>query len=336
MHRPHAGHQPPPPPHPTGRAAAETLPGMRGESPWTTRRLLSWMGEAFTSKGLDSPRLLAEILMSHVIGCERLKLYTDPDRPANADERTRLRDLVARALKHEPVQYLVGEAWFFGMPFHVDPRVLIPRPATEVIPETILQRAQSTHGVGFDGAGLLILDVCTGSGCIAIATLKKLKAARAVASDINADAISLATGNAARHLVADRIEFIQGDMLAAFHNHPIAGRESTFDYVASNPPYIPDDEWDAVAPNVKDHEPHSALRGGPDGLEFVRHLLSPEPPSIPVPRLLKPGGMLLIEVADSRAEIAREMLGADPHLESPRVLKDHEGLPRVIVATRRE
>ena len=109
------------------------------EQTWTTRKLLAWMSDAFTKKGLDSPRLLAEMLMAHVIGCERLKLYTDPDRPANDLERETLRTLVTRALKHEPVQYLVGEAWFFGMPFHVDKRVLIPRPATETIVEHVAE-----------------------------------------------------------------------------------------------------------------------------------------------------------------------------------------------------
>ena len=115
---------------------------------WTTRRLLAWMGEAFTKKGLEAPRLQSELLLAHVIGCERLRLYMEADRPASPLERDQLRDLVSRALAHEPVQYLVGEGWFFSLPFHVDRRVLIPRPATETIVQHVLQHARVEPGFG--------------------------------------------------------------------------------------------------------------------------------------------------------------------------------------------
>src|SRR5689334_4295009 len=142
---------------------------------WTTRTLLSWMQEAFARKELDSPRLMAELLLSHVLGCDRLRLYMDADRPASPLERDRLRELVGRALKNEPVQYLVGEAWFYGLPLHVSPAVLIPRPSTEVIVEQVLLHARAEPGFGGKtGEGVRFVDVCTGSGCIAIALLKNL------------------------------------------------------------------------------------------------------------------------------------------------------------------
>lgn len=293
---------------------------------WTTRRLLTWMGEAFTRKGLDSPRLLAEMLVAHVVGCERLRLYMDPDRPASPLERETLRGLVGRALKHEPVQYLVGEAWFFGLPFKVDPRVLIPRPGTETIVQEVLQHQRATRGAR--GEGVLIADVCTGSGCIAISLLKNLPEARAAASDISGTALELARENAVRHGVADRLDLLQGDMLGPLLAHPATRGSPSLDYLVSNPPYIPDDEWDAVAPNVKDHEPHGALRGGADGLDLVRPLLRDGP------RLVKPGGLMLVEVADTRGTRAAELFAGEGTLKDVRVLTDFEGLPRVVCATK--
>ncbi|MCC6952405.1 MAG: peptide chain release factor N(5)-glutamine methyltransferase [Phycisphaerales bacterium] len=296
---------------------------------WTTRKLLAWMGQAFTKKGLDSPRLMAEMLVAHVIGCDRLKLYLDQDRPASPLERQTLRDLVTRALAHEPVQYLVGDAWFFGLAFHVDRRVLIPRPATETIVEHVLQHARATHGVGARGEGLLIADVCTGSGCVAISLLKRLPGARVVASDLSPDALEVARLNASRHGVLDRLDLLRGDLLAPFAEFPATRGEPSLDYLVANPPYIPDDEWPGqVDRNVLDHEPHLALRGGPDGLTLVRPLIADGA------RLLKPGGLLLVEVASSRAEEARSLADASPALADARVLQDVEGLPRVVVATR--
>lgn len=298
----------------------------RAADPWTTRRLLAWMGDAFTKSKLDSPRLCAELLMAHVIGCDRLKLYMDPDRPASPLERDSLRDLVARALKHEPVQYLVGEGWFHALPFHVDRRVMVPRPSTETIIEQLLLHARAQPGFGGlkgTGDGLTIADICTGSGCVAISLLKTLTGARAVAVDISADALDVARQNAQRHGVADRIDFLQGDLLEPLNGHP-AGLH--LHYIVSNPPYVPDTEWDDVPPNVKDYEPHLALRGGPDGLELVRRLIAD------APRRLRPGGLLLIELASSSAATAVEVANAQPGLADARIATDHEGLPRVLVA----
>ncbi len=303
---------------------------------WTTRKLLAWMGAAFTKKDLDSPRLLAELLMAHVVGCDRLKLYMDPDRPAAPLERETLRDLVARALQHEPVQYLVGEAWFFGLPLKVDRRVLIPRPCTETIVEHVLQHHRATHGPtqaesAVRGEGVLIADVCTGSGAIAIALMKHLPAARCVATDISADALDVARENAVRHNVADRIDFLQGNLLGALNSFAPAAADASLDYLVSNPPYIPDDEWPGqVDRNVLDHEPHVALRGGTDGLTFVRPLLTDGP------RLLKPGGLLMVEVAASRAAEAAEVAKRQTKLKNVQLLKDHEGLDRVVLGTRAE
>lgn len=306
--------------------------------PWTTRKLLAWMGEAFTKRELDSPRLLAEMLLAHVIGCERLKLYMDPDRPASPLERETLRDLVGRALKHEPVQYLAGYSWFFGLKIKVDRRVLIPRPATETIVEHVLQHARARTGNATRGEGLLIADVCSGSGCIAIALLKNLPGARAVATEISEEAAALARENAIEQGVIDRLEILVGDLLEPLFDHPTTRGVESLDYLVSNPPYVPDDEWDAIEPNVKDHEPHMALRGGADGLDVVRRLLPPQgtDPTRGASRFVKPGGLLLVEVCDSRANVALELAKANPQLVDAAILKDFEGLPRVVVARKRE
>lgn len=296
---------------------AATTPPHAGAG-WTTRSLLAWMDGAFQRAGMESPRLCAEMLLAHVLGCERLRLYMDSDRPAGDDERARLRDLAARALRHEPVQHLVGEAWFFSLPFRVDKRVLVPRPSTETGVDLALRHAR-THDALSRG---VVADVCTGSGCVAIALLKNLPDARAVATDISPDALEVARANGARHGVEARLDLREGDLLA-----PLAGQ--SFDALIANPPYIPDDEWEGVPDNVRLYEPELALRAGPDGLAAVRPLL------VGAPGALAPGGLLVVEVAQSRAAEALAIAEAQPGLVGARVERDAEGRDRFIVAQRR-
>ncbi|MEM1183545.1 MAG: peptide chain release factor N(5)-glutamine methyltransferase [Planctomycetota bacterium] len=284
---------------------------------WTTRRLLDWITGAFTDRDLDSPRLSAEILVSHVVGCERLRLYMDPDRPASPSELDALRDLVKRALNHEPIQHLTQTAWFFGLPFHSDARALVPRPSTETLVEHLLQHSRRS-----DAAPLRrIADICTGSGCIAISLAKNLPEASFVATDLSQDALDLARSNAESHEVADRIEFREGNLL-----EPIEGDEP-FDAIVSNPPYIPDHEWYAVEANVKDHEPHSALRGGTDGLDLIRPLFEG------IAARLAPAGWAVVEVAAAHANDAAG-LADRAGLTDITVLKDHEGLDRIVAGRR--
>jgi release factor glutamine methyltransferase len=291
---------------------------------------MAWMIDTFSRKDLDAPRRQTEMLLEHVFGCKRLALYTDPDRPASPLERQGLRDLIGRALKHEPVQYLVGEAAFFGLDFKVDPRVLIPRPSTATIVEEVLQhdRAARPGAPGSKGEGLLIADICTGSGCIAISLLKNLPLARAVASDISPQALEIAAINAQRHGVADRIDFVTGDLFDALEQHPVARCARSIDYLVSNPPYIPDDEWNDVEPNVKNYEPHLALRGGTDGMSLVTPIIQQ------ASRLMTDRGLLLVEVASSRAPHAAQIAAGSVGLTDIRTLRDIDGLARVISARR--
>ena len=287
---------------------------------WTTRRLLAWMTESFTKRGIDAPKLCAEILLSTSLGCERLALYMQADREATPEQLNTLRALAQRALAHEPVQYLTGEAWFYGVRLTVDRRVLIPRPETETIVDLALEHLKALPGETATTPAL-VADVCTGSGAIACAIAKHARTATLLATDLSAEALEVARANATTCGLADRVEFAHGDMLA-----PLQGR-ADFEVICSNPPYIPDDEWADVEPNVRNHEPEMALRGGADGLDLVRPLLAG------AIDLLKPGGLLLVEIASSRAGEAESLAKARGY-ESVQIVRDLAARPRVLRAVR--
>ncbi len=288
---------------------------------WTTRRLLQWMTGHFTAKGIDSPRVVAEMLLAHVIGCERLRLYMEVDRPAQPLELSSLHELVARAADHEPVQYLVGHAWFFGREFAVTRSVLIPRPCTETLVENVLQWCRAAPG----HAGPLIADVGTGSGCIGICLAALLDDAHVVATDVSREALAVARRNADHHRVEDRFELRSGPGLEPLAADP-GGRR--FDAICSNPPYISDSEWPDVAPNVREHEPEAALRGGRDGLDVIGPLITR------AGALLRAEGRLAIEIATAQHDAVLALVEATGVFDNATVLKDHEGLWRVLVADR--
>ena len=280
---------------------------------WTTRRLLDWLRGALKDKGVDDARLCAEMLVAHVIGCQRLRLYMEADRPASAEELARLRDLAKRALSYEPVQYLVGEASFYGISLKADKRALIPRPETQTLVDEAVRAIKAV-----EDRDPLVADVCTGSGCVAIAIAQQAPTAVMHACDVDAEALALARENVERVGVGDRVELRQGDLLDALP----AG--AVYDAIVANPPYIPDDEWASVAPNVKDHEPRHALRGGVDGLDFVRPIVEGSA------ERLRAGGLLAIEVASARTEDALGLFGSDGRYRETRIVRDFTGRPRVI------
>lgn len=284
---------------------------------WTTRRLLDWTADYFSKRGIDSPKLSAEMLLAHVLGTQRLKLYMDLDRPTSELERAAFRELVERAARHEPVDYLVGHAPFFSMMLKVSPAVLIPRPSTETLVEHVVQHARRTPGF----ASPLIADVCTGSGAIAIAVAKHIPNSRVIATDISPDALAIAKENAEAQGVADRIDFRQGDLL-----EPLREQGDRVRYLLSNPPYISDAEWAEVEPNVKDYEPEIALRGGADGLRYIRTLVAEGR------RFIESPGQLVVEIAASQKQAVLDLAAANTGWTNAHVLADHEALPRVLVA----
>jgi release factor glutamine methyltransferase len=313
-----------------------------GEGPWTVRRLTRWMTAHFSRRGVESPRVVADTLLANVLGCERMRLYMEPDREPSEAERERLRGLVARASRHEPLQYLVGEWPFWGSAFEVGPATLIPRPATESLVERAVGIARDDPS--FVGKSLCLVDACTGTGCIAVATMLGLRrsrreggcrplgeaaggaggiAHRAIATELVPEAAELARRNIARHGLSGAIEVRDGDLLEPLATEP----DASIDLLLANPPYVSDAEWDGLAPNVRDFEPATALRGGRDGLDLVRRLVAG------APRLVRPGGWMLVEIGHAQRESAPATLDRAAW-DSIEVLKDHEGFWRVLVARR--
>jgi release factor glutamine methyltransferase len=282
---------------------------------WTTKALLDWTAGFFRKKGVDNPRLSAEMLLAHVLGTRRLALYMEPDRPSSELERATFRELVERAARHEPVDYLIGSASFFSMTFEVNRSVLIPRPSTEALVEHVLQHARRTPGFH----NPRIAEIGTGSGAVAVALAKHFPTGSVVATDVSEAALELAQRNAAAHGVAERVTFRRGDLY-----EPLGSEH--FEYVVSNPPYISDDEWAAVASNVKDYEPAEALRGGVDGLKYLRPLIEQAGAHLARP------GQLVLEIAASQKQAVLQLAGRNEVLDNAHVLADHEALPRVLVA----
>lgn len=295
----------------------------RPELPWTVRRLLEWTGGFFARKEVDAPRLSAELVLAHVLGVARLKLYTDYERVIEEPQLGVYRELVKRAAEHEPIAYLTGRAWFFNLEFEVDNNVLIPRPDTETIVENVLQLARNTPG--FEAPR--VLDLCTGSGCIAAAIAHHLKGAVLVATELSAGAAAVARKNLSRLGLAERVAVMEGDLFEPLRQsmdaHP-------FDLVVSNPPYIPSGDILKLPRNVRDYEPAHALDGGPDGLAFHRRILEQAPDR------LRAGGRLYIEIQFDQGPAVKELAQQNGEaLEDIRLLKDFAGHERVLTARRK-
>ena len=285
---------------------------------WTVGRLLTWTTDWLASRGSESPRLDAEVLLAFVRGCPRIALYTAFDVPVGEDERARFRGLVKRRGEGEPVAYLVGSREFFSLPFAVNAAVLVPRPETEQLVVRVLDLCRPGLAAGRRPR---VVDVGTGSGAIVVTLAKHLPDAEFVATDISAAALAVARENAARHGVAERIEFVECDLLAA---PPAAG---PWDVIVSNPPYVREDEFDSLPRDVRLHEPRTALVSGPTGVEVIGRLAA-----VAAEKLV-PGGWLLMEVGP--AGPAEELVAAQPALALEETLKDLAGLPRVVQARRR-
>jgi release factor glutamine methyltransferase len=280
---------------------------------WTVRRILDWTTAHFKQHGSDTPRLDAEILLAHARGCKRIELYTRFDEPLTDAQRAVMRDLTKRRAKSEPVAYLVGHREFFSLDFRVTPDVLIPRPDTETLVVELLDAARPLEAPQ-------ILDLGTGSGCIAVATAVNLPSARISATDLSESALAIARANAEKHKMSDRIRFLRGDLFA-----PLADGEQ-FDVVASNPPYIADHEQETLQNDVRRYEPHAALFAGPAGTEILFRIIDGAPPR------LAPGGTLILEISPEQAAAVRARIEGNGAYHDVRVIKDSAGLARVVRA----
>ncbi len=289
-----------------------------------------------SKKGVESPRLQTELLLAHLLKMPRMKLYLNFERLLTATETDALREFIKRRSQHEPLQHITGSTSFCGYEIAVNRHVLVPRPETELLAELgwqfLLAAPKQSEG------GSTCLDFCTGSGCIAIALAVKCPAAKIVATDISADALAVAMENAAKNNVAERIEFFLGDGFAALQSEERvlrvpnpADRDSQrsslrgFDLIISNPPYIPSAEIATLQPEVRDFDPHAALNGGVDGLEFYRLIASQ------AGTFLKPGGKVMVEFGDGQAEAIRKIFETEKWIVEA-VQEDYSQRARILIA----
>lgn len=285
---------------------------------WTIGRLLGWTVDYLKKHGSDSPRLDAEVLLAHARGCQRIQLYTSFEEPAGDELRAAFRELVRRRAEGAPVAYLVGRREFYSLSFRVTPDVLIPRPETEFLVITLLDLLKKFKA----DRPAEVVDVGAGSGIIAVTTARHAATCRLTAIDISPAALGVAKGNAAELGVADRIEFVASDLLAALP------ADRKFDFIVSNPPYISDAELEQLPRDVKDFEPRLALAAGPRGMGVIERLV-PQ-----AAERLNPGGYLLLEISPMLNQQVRELIQADGRFELAPPIKDLAGLARVVQARR--
>lgn len=278
---------------------------------WTVQELLTWTKDYFTSQKIAEPRLEAEVLLASALGIDRLGLYVNHDRPVNEDERAEYREFVRRRAKGEPTAYITKFREFMSLPFYVDERVLVPRPDTETLVE------ESVRLLKIFGNPTTAADIGTGSGAIAVSIAKYSPETQVYAVDISESALEVARQNAAANGVDSHIVFLHGSLL-----EPLSGKK--LDLLAANLPYIRSAEMPTLPEEVRDYEPHGALVGGDDGLDWYRQLL---PQALAA---LVEGGYLLMEIGDS--EQAEDLIrGAGSGWLDSYVLADLAGRARVVV-----
>ncbi|HBT76598.1 MAG TPA: peptide chain release factor N(5)-glutamine methyltransferase [Planctomycetaceae bacterium] len=301
---------------------------MDQEAPWTIRRLLEWTTGHFTQRGSDTPRLDAEILLAAALGIKRIELYTGFESVPGEEGRSVFREYVKRRGAGEPVAYLVGQKEFFSLPFHVTRDTLIPRPETELL---VLEALDCVETVGVEtgedkpnsspGKTFRLADVGTGSGCVAVAIAKNKPNARITAIDRSPAALQIAKENAIANGVAERIAFFESDL---FHSVP---GEVAFDLVVSNPPYVSEAEYAALAPNVRNYEPREALLAGTKGTETVERLIRESE------ERLRSGGTLLVEISPMIAVDCVRLFDPD-RWNDVRLVKDDARRDRIVRGTR--
>lgn len=283
---------------------------------WTIGKILKWTEGYFQRAGLDSPRLDAEVLLSHVLKKERIFLYVHFDQPMEAAELAAYRECIRRRVQRQPVAYITGRKEFMGLEFKVTPAVLIPRPDTEILVEAVLQRLRA----GAEAAGSRIADIGTGSGAICLSLLNYLPQLKAAAVDISSEALAVAEENARILGLSDRLELWQGDML-----EPLQAGCGQLAAIVSNPPYIPRGDIGGLEPDVRDFEPLGALDGGADGMDFYRRLLAGGA------ALLLPEGFLAVETGIRQAGQVKRLAEALPQWGRCEIIRDLAGIERVVV-----
>ena len=289
------------------------------ESSWTLKRLLEWTSEFLGKAGVDQARLCAEIMLAETLGCQRIELYTNFDSCPTAEELSKYRGWVRRCSQHEPVAYLVGKAHFYSLEFKVEPGVLVPRPETELLVTEGLTFLRGTTRPTVD-----VLDVCTGSGCVAVALAGNVVEAEVVAVDNSADALAIAKQNIEAHDLEARIVACESDLFGGVEQ----SGKALFDLIVSNPPYVSAGEFEKLDANVREYEPREALVGGEDGLDVVRRIVGEAEP------YLADCGMLMLEVGYDQAGEVGRLFEKAGYLTDVSTVRDHQGHERVVMGRR--
>ena len=284
---------------------------MEKKDVWTINSLLNWTVNYFKSKNIQSARLDAEVLLSHVLRQERIYLYVHFDEPMEQNELSKFREYVKKRAQHVPIAYIIGEREFMGLPFKVTKDTLIPRPDTEILVENVLNNVDKDKEIE-------IVDIGTGSGAIILSLLVNLPKAQGKTVDISSKAIEVAKENAVNLQVNDRCEFFVGDLFAPLN-------DNKFDLIVSNPPYIPQKDIATLEDDVKEYEPVSALTDGGDGLSYYRRLLSEGKAYI------KENGFIALEIGIYQSNDVKQ-IAMDNGWKNIKIIKDYAGIDRVVLA----
>jgi len=280
---------------------------------WTVGRVVSWAADDFRRRGIESPRFEAELLLAYALKIDRMHVIIEPTRPLDDGELARYRELIRRRRSGEPVAYIRGEKEFYGRVFHIDKRVLVPRPDTEILVETALRRTMASS------MGGRYLDLCTGSGCVAVSLARERPTCKVFAVDLSPDALAVAVTNAIRLGAVFQMAFLLGDLFESLAG--LAGLR--FELITANPPYIADPEFAALPADVRGFEPRMALTGGPDGLAVLRRVVAG------ARARLRPGGVLAVEMGAGQAEGVKALF-AEAGFTDIAVDNDYGGHERVV------
>lgn len=291
----------------------------------TVSQRLSWGETELAKRGIDTARLDAEVLLAHTLGTSRVDLILERDSVIPPDAGQRFISYIKRRQKREPVAYVTGHKEFWSLDIKVNPAVLIPRPETEGIIEKALDVIARSEATKRSPKGLDILDLCTGSGCVAAALATELPHAKLSVADISPDAIEVAKRNLA--FAGDRIAFFTGDLFAPFHRSPITNHQSPeFDLITANPPYISESDFTGLDEDIRRYEPREALLAGPDGLSISKRIIEEGY------RYLKPGGTIIIEIGAGQAAPLLAYVKNTGKYSGLGVVKDHSGIDRFLVS----
>jgi release factor glutamine methyltransferase len=295
------------------------MPTETESAAWTILTVLRWTTSYFDSRGIDSPRTTAELLLARSLGLGKIDLYLRFDQPLQPAELSAFKELIRRRTTGEPTAYILGAKSFWNQELKVTPEVLIPRPETEHLVEAAVDFLRTDRGAGRRA----VLDLGTGSGAIVLALAAEAAGHRFFASDRSPGALAVARDNAGRNPVDTSVHFFCSRWFQALKNSRPA-----FDLIVSNPPYIPSGQIEKLQPEISRHEPRSALDGGPDGLAAIGEIIAQ------APSYLKPGGWLMLEIGAGQHAAVRDILRQAGRYANPVFLKDYSGHRRVLKAAK--